>query len=899
MGGRRKTPERAKSANTSIPPRPFTETHAVPRRPRTPERARDAFFRARAPPRARDEAAWRVRRLRAPRAPILSPFERQLVKPPFERLVRHPATSTPPSRPRASRARGARGARADPPDDASAIAQDPHPDDAHARVRDDGDGDRGSGRGAHPPPSSPSDPATTAAFEVYSPRPRRAPDRRLPDASPPPPLPPPASPRAARRDIHRGRRVRRGVPRPGSSGRVSAPGASPDAAPLSAFASSGATRNPDASASPSARVRRLLTARSAPSAPLAIPDRAALVSAPAPSPRRALRPLSRGGGPAARPRARGCRRARHASPIRRGRVPSHGARRARRRRRARSRERLSIVRATRARLLQRRRREGQTPRERAKVSAPPGYSEHHTGYAVDISTPELGDELSVAFERTAAFRWLAANARDARVRDEFREGPSHRGELRTVALQMGGRCAQHANLRGDGGDDEASGGRGKVRRMELSDDAEGRGETRLDGGRDPLCEHSFARRASRHHGRLFPRARVNTGYRSVSHESASVASATPTSRQRSLVAARSRDATQGGSGRRGRRWRRGRCRHRADARAHRGASHSPVYPSLARGAPSLRPTRPPDAHVGTPVALRRPTSATATRSARPFARSTTRGRPSTTVSATSSPRRSAPSRDSRRTARAPPRPPPRARDAPAPVTPDLLARRWAQRVALARGELAVAAYLNDAANAREAVETRAHLHRVDRDNAARLADDHRRRVDETVALSPLRWRTSNRNSPMARERRRGVTRRRAHRRAARSNPYSNPNRRGTRPKTTTSSVLRPKNGKRLKRNPSQRGRRRLHARETGVGDERDDRRVLDAKREATAACETIVARSKMPPRDRHAADAVFSLEAREKRSRLGAGRWIGRPILAALATNRLWNRLWISSRRTA
>ena len=59
---------------------------------------------------------------------------------------------------------------------------------------------------------------------------------------------------------------------------------SPDAAPLSAFASSGATRNPDASASPSARVRRLLTARSAPSAPLAIPDRAALVSAPAPSP---------------------------------------------------------------------------------------------------------------------------------------------------------------------------------------------------------------------------------------------------------------------------------------------------------------------------------------------------------------------------------------------------------------------------------------------------------------------------------------------------------------------------------------------------------------------------------------------------------------------------------------
>ena len=178
---------------------------------------------------------------------------------------------------------------------------------------------------------------------------------------------------------------------------------------------------------------------------------------------------------------------------------------------------------------------------------------------------------------------------------------------------------------------------------------------------------------------------------------------------------------------------------------------SPVYPSLARGAPSLRPTRPPDAHVGTPVALRRPTSATATRSARPFARSTTRGRPSTTVSATSSPRRGAPFarfveqlarlRDLLRRARAPRR--------PSPPTSSRVDGRSASPSRAA--SLAVAAYLNDAANAREAVETRAHLHRVDRDNAARLADDHRRRVDETVALSSamanvesklLRWRAN-------------------------------------------------------------------------------------------------------------------------------------------------------------
>ncbi len=53
----------------------------------------------------------------------------------------------------------------------------------------------------------------------------------------------------------------------------------------------------------------------------------------------------------------------------------------------------------------------QTPKERAKVSAPPGYSEHHTGYAVDIgdgSVPAV--DLDVAFEKTPAYQWMAANA---------------------------------------------------------------------------------------------------------------------------------------------------------------------------------------------------------------------------------------------------------------------------------------------------------------------------------------------------------------------------------------------------------------------------------------------------------------------------------------------------------
>ena len=53
----------------------------------------------------------------------------------------------------------------------------------------------------------------------------------------------------------------------------------------------------------------------------------------------------------------------------------------------------------------------QTPAQRAQVSAPPGYSEHHTGYAVDIgdgSTPSTN--LSRSFEKTAAFLRLQKNA---------------------------------------------------------------------------------------------------------------------------------------------------------------------------------------------------------------------------------------------------------------------------------------------------------------------------------------------------------------------------------------------------------------------------------------------------------------------------------------------------------
>jgi zinc D-Ala-D-Ala carboxypeptidase len=53
----------------------------------------------------------------------------------------------------------------------------------------------------------------------------------------------------------------------------------------------------------------------------------------------------------------------------------------------------------------------QTAEARAKVSAPPGFSEHGTGYAVDLadaSAPQT--DLATSFEHTRAFRWLVNNA---------------------------------------------------------------------------------------------------------------------------------------------------------------------------------------------------------------------------------------------------------------------------------------------------------------------------------------------------------------------------------------------------------------------------------------------------------------------------------------------------------
>jgi D-alanyl-D-alanine carboxypeptidase len=52
---------------------------------------------------------------------------------------------------------------------------------------------------------------------------------------------------------------------------------------------------------------------------------------------------------------------------------------------------------------------GQLVSDILTVSAAPGYSEHHTGRAVDIATPG-SRPLTEEFEASDAFRWLSANA---------------------------------------------------------------------------------------------------------------------------------------------------------------------------------------------------------------------------------------------------------------------------------------------------------------------------------------------------------------------------------------------------------------------------------------------------------------------------------------------------------
>jgi D-alanyl-D-alanine carboxypeptidase len=62
-----------------------------------------------------------------------------------------------------------------------------------------------------------------------------------------------------------------------------------------------------------------------------------------------------------------------------------------------------------AQLIRKKINAGQSVRDILTVNAAPGFSEHHTGRAVDIATPGCRP-LTEEFEYSDAFRWLVGNA---------------------------------------------------------------------------------------------------------------------------------------------------------------------------------------------------------------------------------------------------------------------------------------------------------------------------------------------------------------------------------------------------------------------------------------------------------------------------------------------------------
>ena len=62
-------------------------------------------------------------------------------------------------------------------------------------------------------------------------------------------------------------------------------------------------------------------------------------------------------------------------------------------------------------IIQRKLSAGQNIKEILKVSAAPGFSEHHSGCALDITTPGC-EPLEEEFENSQAFKWLLSSASD-------------------------------------------------------------------------------------------------------------------------------------------------------------------------------------------------------------------------------------------------------------------------------------------------------------------------------------------------------------------------------------------------------------------------------------------------------------------------------------------------------
>lgn len=72
-------------------------------------------------------------------------------------------------------------------------------------------------------------------------------------------------------------------------------------------------------------------------------------------------------------------------------------------------------------IIERKLAAGQTIEEILRVSALPGFSEHHTGRAIDIGTPG-SRPLTESFELTPAFNWLTVRAHEFGFRMSYPRG---------------------------------------------------------------------------------------------------------------------------------------------------------------------------------------------------------------------------------------------------------------------------------------------------------------------------------------------------------------------------------------------------------------------------------------------------------------------------------------------
>jgi D-alanyl-D-alanine carboxypeptidase len=75
-------------------------------------------------------------------------------------------------------------------------------------------------------------------------------------------------------------------------------------------------------------------------------------------------------------------------------------------------------------IIERKLKRGLTMDEILRVSAAPGFSEHHSGRALDVTTPGYA-ALEEAFEDSAAYAWLCTNAQLYKFQLSYPRGNPH------------------------------------------------------------------------------------------------------------------------------------------------------------------------------------------------------------------------------------------------------------------------------------------------------------------------------------------------------------------------------------------------------------------------------------------------------------------------------------------